>query len=107
MTLFFLLACADPAPRTVEAVDCAAAPRVTWETWGEGFFLTWCGSCHAAGAQDRNDAPPTVHLDSRAEVAGQLERVRTRVLVDRDMPVGGGLAEDDLHLLDVMLSCDF
>lgn len=88
-------------------MDCAAAPRVTWETWGQGFFRTWCGACHTATAQDRNDAPVGVDFSTRADVATWKARIRQRVIEDQDMPVGGGLAPDELALLDVMLSCDF
>lgn len=109
MLPLFLLACAvpAPAPTVVTVVDCADAPVVTWDNWGHGFFRTWCGSCHSAGAQDRNGAPTTVSLDSRADVAAHLDTVRRRVLTEQTMPLGGGLSADDLRLLDVMLSCDF
>lgn len=108
MLLSLLLACADaPAPQAEPVVDCSAAPQVTWEGWGEGFFRTWCGACHTATAQQRNGAPEGVGFETRAQVAERRDRIRERVLVNQDMPVGGGLSPDDLALLDVLLTCDF
>ena len=108
--ILLLLACADPpaqAAAVVSVPDCAGAPAVTWEGWGEGFFRTWCGACHTVGAQDRNGAPDSVDLVTRADVSAHLATIRRRVIEEETMPLGGGLSPDDLHLLDVMLTCDF
>jgi uncharacterized membrane protein len=106
--ILLLAACADPRAEAemVATVDCSAAPRVTWEGWGQGFFRTWCGACHAPEAQSRNAAPVGVSFETRADVATWRERIHTRVLVDQTMPVGGGLTEEDRALLDLLLACD-
>ncbi len=33
------------------------------------------------------------------------ERIRLRVIEDQTMPLGGGVYEEDLELLNVMLAC--
>lgn len=106
--LLLLLACAtEPAPADPVArpVACDTAPRVTWASWGQGFFRTWCGACHSAGAQNRNGAPAGMDFDTHEQVHAQLDRIRVRVLEEGTMPLGGGLPDDDHRLLDVLLTC--
>ena len=56
--LFLLLACTgDATDDTAVADACADAPVVTYETFGAGFLLENCQSCHASTAPDRKGAP--------------------------------------------------
>lgn len=112
MLLVLLAGCGpDPVPpaRTVPREElpavCATAPTVTWESWGEGFFLTYCHACHAKSTPDRRGAPEGIDFDSWAAVSASSARIRARVLDEGTMPIGGGLYEDDLALLDVLLTC--
>lgn len=110
MLLFTLLACGsdettDSAPAST--VDCATAPAdVTWDAFGHGFFLTYCTACHSANnADNRYGAPAEVNFDTEQDVYDLSDRVRVRVMQDADMPIGGGVYEDDLSLLDIYLTC--
>ena len=102
--LFLFLSCA-PQPDT--ALSCE--PTVTWENWGESFFLTWCSSCHAQSATDRQDAPESIFFDSEKDVVLWLDRIQVRVIEQQTMPVGGGISTDELLLLEeylTQLSCE-
>lgn len=103
MVLALLLACADKTADT--AVDCSVAPAVSWEGWGQGFFLTWCQACHGSDAQDRHGAPADQVFDTWADVLEREEAIRQSVLIEATMPIGGGVDEDELHQLDVLLTC--
>lgn len=84
---------------------CADAPLVTWEGWGQGFFLTWCTSCHSAYTADRRDAPEGVDFDTIPDVERWRERILARVVDEGTMPVGGGVYPDQIELLKVLLTC--
>ncbi len=116
--ILLLLSCGSGAPQSKappavedsgetfsENPACIGAPAVTWESWGHGFFLTWCASCHSASAPERRGAPTGVDFDSQADVKVWSERIRIRVLEEGTMPIGGGLYEDDALLLDLLLAC--
>ncbi|MDP2310171.1 MAG: hypothetical protein Q8P18_29405 [Pseudomonadota bacterium] len=108
MLLFLLLGCApvDPPPAVAtRSATCVSAPAVTWENWGHGFFLTWCASCHAASTPDRRGAPEGVDFETEADLARWSDRIRARTLDEHTMPVGGGLYDADLALLEVLLTC--
>ena len=105
--LFLALACTGPADSAAPPAACADAPQVSWDDWGHGFFLTYCGACHSARAANRNGAPADVNFDSEAEVAAWKDRIEVRVLEQGTMPMGGGVYPEDLDLLKVMLACNF
>lgn len=106
--LLFLLACAPEAsaPAAVsDEVACASAPAVTWENWGQGFFMSRCQSCHSPSAQDRHGAPEGVDFVTHDDVLRQADRVEATVIEDGSMPLGGGLGDEDLALLKTFLVC--
>lgn len=106
LILFLALACDNKDTGSdSDAVACDTAPNVTWDNWGDGFFATYCRACHSATSPDRRGAPETINFDTEAEVARLLPLVRSVVLDEASMPIGGGVYEDDLTLLDVYLSC--
>lgn len=88
-----------------DTATCDSAPQVTWDNWAHGFFLTYCLACHSENSVDRRGAPESVNFDTEAEVAGFSGVVRTVVLDQATMPIGGGVYEDDLYLLEVYLDC--
>lgn len=104
MILLLALACAGGAD-TADTAGCADAPEVNWVSFGEGFFTTYCRACHSATTQNRFGAPEGIDFDTLAEVRQYQDLVRTTVLEDESMPVGGGVFESDLILLDSFLSC--
>ena len=88
------------------AAACPSHPVVTWDSWGRGFFTTWCGACHAATTPDRRGAPDGVTFDSAAQVWSLRDRISARVLDDQTMPVGGGLGDDEREMLASYLACE-
>lgn len=110
--LLLLLACdgVTPAPEradvaATEPAACATAPKVTWENWGQGFFMTRCGSCHTPTAQDRHGAPDGVDFVTHADVLEWSDAIWQVVVVEETMPLGGGLGDEDLGLLQTLLAC--
>jgi hypothetical protein len=88
----------DPDP-------CADELSVTWANWGEGFFLSYCLSCHSVDSIERFGAPESTNFDTLSDVRTWEERIRVRVLDEATMPVGGGVYDDDLVLLETFLNC--
>lgn len=84
---------------------CEAAPKVTWENWGQGFFASRCGACHSPSAQDRNGAPEGIDFVTRDDLLLWERQVRAAVLEGGTMPLGGGLTPDEVALLSVLLEC--
>ena len=86
--------------------DCTQPDLPTWESWGEGFFVTWCQSCHSRTSPQRAGAPEGVDFDSEADVRASATAIRRTVLDFGTMPVGGGLDDADRDALDLLLRCD-
>ena len=84
---------------------CETPYGVSWDNWGDGFFLTYCRSCHSETTADRNEAPEGVDFEDEDDLVNWAPRIRVRVLEDMTMPVGGGVYEDDLVLLEALLTC--
>lgn len=90
------------AATTAETAD-ACLP--TWDGWADGFFSTWCRSCHSETAPDRRGAPVGTDLDTEAQAIALLDRIRTRVVDEGTMPMGGGVPADEMQILEAWLSC--
>lgn len=101
LLLGLLCGCGADAADTGAADFCADAPVVTWESWGEGFLIQTCQTCHSATTVDRNGAPESVNLDTESEVLALRDRILARATGDATtMPPSGGVTEDDrLRLL--------
>jgi cytochrome c5 len=84
---------------------CDQGYELTWASWGEAYFGTYCDACHAADSPNRFGAPEGISFDTVAEARTWAPRIRARVLDDQTMPLGGGVNENDLYLLDVYLTC--
>lgn len=93
--ILLLAACATPPCETA-----------TWDGWAEGFFTTWCRSCHSAASADRHGAPASVNFDSYEEVDAQRAAIEDAVLVRGSMPLGGGVYPEDLDRLEIFLACE-
>jgi uncharacterized membrane protein len=109
MTLLLplLLACGeDPVTEDSVADPCDSAYPVTWANWAEGFFTNYCRACHSSGTAERYGAPEGVDFDTLDDVLRWRERIEIRTLEMQDMPVGGGVYEEDLELLRVWLDCE-
>ncbi len=94
-----LLACEAGSDSGVS--DCV----VTWDGWADGFFTTYCQSCHAAQSPDRHGAPEGSNMESEADIASWADRISVRVLEEGTMPIGGGIPAAELVLLERYLEC--
>ncbi len=103
--LLTFLACTGAPGDSGVASVCIDAPAVTWVSFGDGFFSTYCRSCHSAETQDRFGAPEGIDFDTPDQVRTFTESIRRVTLTDGTMPVGGGVYEDDLILLGYLLDC--
>lgn len=99
--LALLGGCADEGAEP----SCDSGEAVDWGGFADGFFATYCRSCHSAGLSERYGAPEGVDFDTEAEVLAQAERIRARALDEGDMPPGGGVVTGDLALLTRYLDC--
>ncbi len=90
---------------TGSMADCDDVYDLTWDNWGSSFFATYCDSCHAAASPNRFGAPEYATFDTEEEARNWQVAIRETVLEDESMPLGGGVYEDDLFLLDVYLDC--
>lgn len=101
-----LVGCVEKGEDIESADPCAEASYdLTWANWGDGFFANYCRACHSASSPDRFGAPEGVNFDSSEDVRTWSSAIRRSVLVDEDMPVGGGVYETDLEFLDLFLTC--
>lgn len=76
-----------------------------WDDWANGFFTTYCLSCHSVTSARRHDAPENINFDTLDDTLSLIDRVQARVIVDETMPVGGGVPADALLRLDDWLQC--
>ena len=97
MLLSFFLACGAP-----QDTACDVSP--SWDGWAEGFFLTWCSSCHSETTTQRHGAPEFVILDTEEQILPWKERIEIRVIQQQTMPVGGGISAEELDRLQQYLT---
>jgi uncharacterized membrane protein len=91
---------------SVDTAACSDAERmVNWENFGAAFFQDYCMGCHAVGVDDRYGAPTDLNLQTLAQVRTHADAIRRTVLDTGSMPVGGGVDEESLVLLDTFLAC--
>ena len=100
--VMMVLGCGD---RETADTGCSETHGLTWDGWGLGFMTTYCRACHSAESSDRRGAPEGVDFDSQEDVLSWRDRIGVRVLDEQTMPVGGGIVEDDLILLNEFLAC--
>ena len=106
MLWVLLIGCHQPVTFVPDGPDSTAAcDGPTWEGFGEGFFRTWCRSCHSATTPDRRGAPEALDYDTYEQVVAGAETIRDAVLVRGSMPLGGGVHADDLDQLEAFLDC--
>ncbi len=103
--ILLLFACAGAPDGDTAAAEPTCTTAVTWQNFTDGFFASYCRSCHASTTDDRYGAPVGVDFDTEAQVRAQESAVRRVVLDGSSMPPGGGLLPDDLALLREWVEC--
>ena len=104
MLLLFILGCGEEPSRPADS-GCSSAYGLTWDGWVKGFMTTYCLACHSVESPERRGAPVGVDFDTRDDVLQWSGPIRTRVIEEQTMPVGGGIIEDDLLMLEDFLDC--
>jgi uncharacterized membrane protein len=104
LELLLWLSCTSPKLDSA-SVDCtpSEAFSVSWDNWAQGFFMTWCQSCHSKTAIDRHGAPSGVDFDTENDVITWRNRVQKRVIDEQSMPIGGGVSAEELNRLSEYL----
>ncbi len=110
MLFLFLLACGDdkkPAHHELDSgtIEDVEVCEVSWDAWANGFFTTYCKSCHLESSTNRYGAPENVNIANIDDVRTWSTRIRIRVLDEETMPVGGGVPEEDLLRLSEWMDC--
>ncbi|MBA2321985.1 MAG: hypothetical protein H0V89_12620, partial [Deltaproteobacteria bacterium] len=99
----------DPAP----VYDCASS-ELTWDSWADGFFTTWCTPCHSGTVtgEMRKGAPLRADFDDYAAVAYFLPAIAIAVAQEDPldpypprMPPGGGVPAATKDLLAEWMAC--
>ena len=77
----------------LESLDPAACPaegtKLSYESFGQGFFLSYCDSCHSAEVGHRNGAPEDYSFSTHASIVAHKERIYERSAGNNDsMPPG-------------------
>ena len=96
------LGCSD---HTDTASICDDDLPLTWDNWGDGFFASYCRSCHSESTKQRYGAPDSVDFDDVEDVQLWAERIHVRTIAEQTMPPGGGVLEEDLEFLSQYLQC--
>lgn len=108
LMMLILAGCSKSEPSAADTAVvgiCDTGLDVTWSNWGAGFFRSYCTSCHSVNTEDRWGAPEGINFDTQEDVTQWMDSIRNAVLVNSTMPVGGGVYDEDLALLDRFLTC--
>jgi len=78
-----------PKLETLDQGSCPKGSTLTWKSFGEDFFASYCNRCHGADLGQRDGAPTTFVFESRDEVYVHRERIYATSAADNDsMPPG-------------------
>jgi uncharacterized membrane protein len=108
MWLMLIISCAGTATSdsgTDTHVADADPCDVHWDGWANGFFSTYCRSCHSSTSEQRHGAPIDVDFDTQTDIETWLDRIDIRVLDEQTMPLGGGIPAADLERFGTWMTC--
>jgi hypothetical protein len=112
--LFFVVACDEPSDSElydpyIDGRHCDESPSLTWESFGQPFFMDHCVGCHSSqlvGEFARGDAVEGVDFDTLDGVRKQMQRIYERSADDNNtMPVMDSVADTERWLLGDWLAC--
>ena len=96
-----LVACSDP-----NSVDCAEAPEITYDNFGQAFLVHNCQGCHASTAHNRYGAPDSMYFDSVDDAWQRKDAILSACIgASATMPPAGSISEDDALMLQWWLEC--
>jgi mono/diheme cytochrome c family protein len=105
---FGLGACGlSAAPEQQAAASCGAEANLTYENFGQPFFLSWCSGCHGADLDEneRAGAPAQLNFDDLTLIRGHRTRIMDRAVRHATMPPAGGPPEEERRRLGEWLAC--
>ncbi|HEY6559327.1 MAG TPA: hypothetical protein VI072_18710 [Polyangiaceae bacterium] len=102
-----LSACGSDSSSTGEPLTCGSDANLTYENFGQPFFLSWCSGCHGADLREneRAGAPPQLNFDELETIRTHSERILDRAVTHTTMPPAGGPPEDERRRLGEWLAC--
>jgi len=103
----------EPTEQTVKEVisgqKCRPESKLTYDNFGKGFMLTWCGGCHTSNLKstDRAGAPIEMNFGSQALVKKHLQRIYTRAAIKGgSMPPSAPVPPEERARLAEWLRCN-
>lgn len=106
LLLAALLACGDKGGDDTAASACDSLEYdVNWANFGDGFFGNYCRACHSVYAPERYGAPEGIDFDTIEDVRTYAGMIRSAVIENQTMPVGGGVYDQDMEFLGYFLEC--
>lgn len=74
--LLVMLAACDPAPMTIDQMQCPPdGTTLTYDNFGAQFMTDHCNSCHSAEYAARHGAPDSYRFDTLDEVRMRAARI--------------------------------
>ena len=102
-SFFSFLSCSEKPTDT--AISCEDAAALEWNYWANGFFRTYCLSCHSAQSSERYGAPQGINFDKQEDVEMLADLIYESVIIEERMPEGGGVDPAELQRLEGYLRC--
>jgi hypothetical protein len=98
----------DAGPTAIAGRACPTDSTLTYESFGEPFFTSWCTGCHSSAAtgDTRRNAPAGIDFDTLDGIRANAARIYARAADDSaTMPPAGGPSHALRHELGDWLAC--
>jgi hypothetical protein len=92
-----------------EAEECKAGDSPTYDNFAKAFVMTSCLTCHTSSKTtltERLQAPLDINFDTQDEIKAKAHDAYHEVVVEKSMPVGGGVEQTDRDKFGIWLRCD-
>jgi len=87
--------------------ECGDLSNVTYRSHAQFVVSRHCVSCHDAALDtlpERSQAPQTHNYNTFTEVAKWADRMAERLIIDNDMPPGGGVPSCDKQIFQAWIN---
>lgn len=98
--IWLLYGCAGGSAETDTACEVRG-----WADFGDTFLRDWCRSCHSADSPNRYGAPEGMDFDTLEDVHTWEGPIRSSVIEDESMPLGGGISDAERAEFGAWLDC--